>query len=66
MMKGKILEMKKAIELITQNTYEKKTKMNTIREALITTKEKQLNKEEPIQRMEKFGARSKTKFTGTR
>ena len=66
MMKGKILEMKKAIELITQNTYEKKTKMNTIREALITTKEKQLNKEEPIQRMEKFGARPKTKFTGTR
>ena len=57
MMKEKTLEMKKTIELIKQNTYEKKNKKNTIPEALITTKENQLIKEEPIQRMEKFGTR---------
>ena len=32
----------------------------------MTTKEKQLIKEEPIRRMEKFGAGSNTKFTGSR
>ena len=56
--------MKKTIEMIKQNTYEKKNKKNTIPEALITTKEKQIIKEEPIQRMEKFGTRSKTRITG--
>ena len=48
-MKEKTLEMKKTIEMIKQNTYEKKNKKNTIPEALITTKEKQMIKEEPIQ-----------------
>ena len=50
---------KKATELVKQITYEKKNKKNTIPEALITAKEKQLIKEEPIQRMAKFGARPK-------
>ena len=48
-MKEKTLEMKKIIELIKQNTYEKKNKKNTIPEALISTKEKHIIKEEPIQ-----------------
>ena len=65
-MKEKTLEMEKAIEQIKQNTFEKKNQKNTIQEALITTKEKQLIQKETIQRMEKFGARPKTKFTGTR
>ena len=38
-MKEKTLEMKKIIELIKQNTYEKKNKKNTIPEALISTEE---------------------------
>ena len=59
MMKEKTLELKKAIQLSKQNTYRKKNKKITIPEALITIKEKQLIKEEPIQRMEKFGARPK-------
>ena len=66
LMKEKTLEMKKTIEMIKQNTYEKKSKKNTIPEALITMKEKQIIKEEPIQRMEKFGTRPKTKTTGNR
>ena len=37
-MKEKTLELKKVIELIKQNTYEKKNKKNTIPEALISTK----------------------------
>ena len=65
-MKEKTLEIKKIIEMIKQNTYEKKNKKNTIPKALITTKEKQIIKEEPIQRMEKFGTRPKTKTTGNR
>ena len=52
--------------MLKQNTFETKNKNSTISEALITTKEKQLIKEEPKQRMEKFGATPKTKFTGTR
>ena len=58
-MKEKTLEKKKVIELIKQNTYEKTNKKNTIPEALISTKEKQIIKEEPIQRMERFGTRPK-------
>ena len=65
-MKEKTLELKKIIELIKQNTYEKKNKKNTIPEALISTKEKQIIKEEPIQRMEKFGARPKNRNFGNR
>ena len=52
--------------MIKQNTYEKKNKKNTIPEALISTKEKQIMKEEPIQRMEKFGARPKNRNLGNR
>ena len=40
--KEKTLELKKVIELIKQNTYEKKNKKNTIPEALISTKEKEI------------------------
>ena len=57
---------KKTIELIKQNTYEKKNKKNTKPEALISTKEKHAIKEEPIQRMERFGTRPKTTPTGIR
>ena len=60
-MKEKTLELKKVIELIKQNTYEKKNKKNTIPEALMSTKEKQIIKEEPIQRMVRFGTRPKNK-----
>ena len=52
LMKEKKPEMKKTIELIKQDTYEKKNKKSTIPDALITTKEKAI-KEEPIQRMER-------------
>ena len=60
-LKEKTLELKKIIELIKQNTYEKKNKKNTIPEALISSKEKQVLKEEPIQRMERFGTKPKIK-----
>ena len=65
-MKEKALELKKTIELIKQNTYEKKNKKNTILEKLILAKEKQVIKEEPIQRMERFGVRPKIRPTGNR
>ena len=64
-MKEKTLELKKIIELIKQNTYEKKNE-NTIPEALISTKEKHIIKEEPIQRMERFGTRPRNKNFGNR
>ena len=60
------LEMKKIIKLFKQNTYEKKNKKYTIPEALISTKEKHIIKEEPIQRMERFGAKPKNKNFGNR
>ena len=53
----KTLELKKVIELIKQNTNEKQNKKNTIPESLISTKEKHIIKEEPIQRMERFDTR---------
>ena len=65
-MNEKTLELKKVIELIKQNTYEKENKKNTIPEALISTKEKQRIKEERIQRMERFGTRTKNKNFGNR
>ena len=49
-----------------QNTYDKKNKKNTIPEASISTKEKHMIKEEPIQRMERFGTRPKNKNFGNR
>ena len=65
-MTKKTQELKKVIELIKQNTYEKKNKKNTIPEALISTKEKQIIKEEPIQRMKRFGTRPESKNFGHR
>ena len=65
-MKEKTLEMKRRFELIKQNTYEKKNKKNTKPEALISTKEKHIIKEEPIQRMELFGVKLKNKNFGNR
>ena len=64
-MKEKKLEMKKAIEMIKQNTYEKKNNKNTIPEALISNREKEI-KEEPIQRMDKFNTRPRNKFNNNR
>ena len=66
LMKEKTLELKKTIELVKQNTYEKKNKKNTIPEALISTKEKQAIKEEPIQRLERFGTRPKNRTIANR
>ena len=65
LMKEKKLEMKKAIETIKQNTYEKKNNKNTIPEALISNREKEI-KEEPIQRMDKFNTRPRNKFNQNR
>ena len=65
-MNGKTLELKKRIELIKQNTYENKNEKNTIPEALISTKEIYIIKEEPIQRMKRFGTRPKNKQFGNR
>ena len=65
-MKEKTLELKKIIEMIKQITYEKKNKKNTIPEALISTKVKHIIKEEPIQRIERFGTRPKNKQFGNR
>ena len=45
--------------MIKQNIFERKNRKNTIPEALITNREKEI-KEEPIQKMEKFGTRPKT------
>ena len=65
-MKEKTLDLKKVNKLIKRNTYEKKNKKNTIPEALISTKEKQIIKDEPIQRMERFGTRPKNENFGNR
>ena len=62
LMKEKKLELKKTIEMIKQNTYERKNRKNTIPEALILHREKEI-KEEPIQRMERSDTRPKNKFT---
>ena len=52
--------------MIKHNTYEKKNKKNTIPETLISTKEKHIIKEEPIQRTERLGTRPKNKNFGNR
>ena len=54
LMKEKTKELKKTSELNKQ--YEKKNKKHTIPGALISSKKKHVMKEEPIQRMERFGA----------
>ena len=48
--------------MIKQNTYERKNRKNTIPEALITSREKEI-KEEPIQKMERFGNRPRNRTT---
>ena len=63
--KEKTLELKKIIELIKQNTYEKKIK-NTKPEVLVSSKETQAIKEKPIQRMERLGTRLKNKVFNSR
>ena len=57
----KTLQLRKIIELIKQHTYEKKIEKNTVPGALISSKEKQMIKEKPIQRMEKFGTKPTNK-----
>ena len=61
LMEEKKLELKKTIEMIKQNTYERKNRKNTIPEALISNREKEI-KEEPIQRMERSDTRPKNEF----
>ena len=56
----------KIIELDKQNTYEKRNKKNAILEALISTKEKHITKEEPFQRTEPLGTRPKNEIFGNR
>ena len=53
---------KKTIEIIKQNTNERKNRKNTIPEALFSHREKEI-KEEPTQRMERSETRPKKKFT---
>ena len=48
------------------DTHEKKNKKNTKPDALISSKEEQAIKEEPIQRMERFGTRPKKKNLNNR
>ena len=60
--KEKKLELKKTIEMSQQITYERKNRKNTIQEALISHREKEI-KEEPIQRMKRSDTRPKKKFT---
>ena len=72
LMKVKKLELKKKIKMIKQTRKEKnrndqtnterKNRKNTIPEALISNREKEI-KEEPIQRMERSDTRPKDKFT---
>ena len=65
LMKEKKPEMKKTIEMIKQNTYEKKNNKNTIPEALISNREKEI-KEKPIQRMDKVNSRPRKAFNNNR
>ena len=64
LMNEKKPEMKKAVEMIKQNTYEKKNNKNTIPEALISNREE--IKKEPMQRMNKFNTRPRKRFNNSR
>ena len=64
-MKEKRLELKKVIELIKQNTYENKNKKNTIPEALLSTKEKQIKKKNPYKEWNDSEQDRKIKFSET-
>ena len=57
--------MKKKIEIIKQNTYEKKNDKNTIPEASISNREKEIQ-QEPIQRMDQFNSRPRNQFNNNR
>ena len=61
-MKEKKLELKKTIEMIKQNTSDRKNRKNTKAEALNSHREKEI-KEEPIQGMERSETRPKNNFT---
>ena len=61
-MKEKKPELRKTMKMIKQNTYVSKNRKNTIPEALIINREKEM-KEEPIQKMERFGTRPKNRTT---
>ena len=63
--KEKTLELKKIIELIKQNTYEKKNKKNTIPEALISTKEKQIIKKNQSREWKNSAQDRKTEISET-
>ena len=65
LMKEKKPEMKKTIEMVKQNTYEKKNTKNTVPEELISNREKEI-KEEPIQRMDTLNTRPKNRFNNNR
>ena len=61
-MKNKKLELKKTIEMIKQNTYEKNPKKKTQTRRSDFKPRKKLKKD-PIQRMERFDTRPKNNFT---
>ena len=65
LMKEKKLKVKKTIKMIKQNIYEKKNIENSIPEALISNREKEI-KEESIRRMEKFDTPPRNKFNNNR
>ena len=60
-MKNKKLELKKTIEMIKQNTYEKNPKKTQTRSSDFKPRKKM--KKDPIQRMERFDTRPKNNFT---
>ena len=64
-LRKKVLKKKKTIELIKQNTYDKKQKDN-IKRGPYYNNRKTSQQKKPIQRINKFGTWSKTKFSGTR
>ena len=65
LMKEKKPEIKKTIEMIERNTYEKQNNENKIPQALISNREKEI-KEKPKRRKEKFNARPRKKFNNNR
>ena len=62
--KEKTLELKKIIELIKQNTYEKKNKKNKIPEALISSREKQMIKKNLYREWKDLEKKTKNKQFG--
>ena len=56
------MELRKTIEMIKQNTYERENRKNIIPGALITSREKEI-REELIQKKKRFGTRPKNRTT---